>query len=278
MALRSPPCYNAPRVLRSAPYREASASRKPTQSVRTMDRLLENKAAVVTGSSRGLGQVIAEALCADGAKVLVVSRALERAAAVVQRIREAGGVAEACEADITDPTQADRVLRECVAKFGSLDILVNSAGCFLWKSFIEISLEEWRESLAINLSAAFYLTQGAARIMVDQARPGAVVNLSSIHASVPDAHVVAQCSSKAGLVGLTRSAAEALRAFDIRVNAVSPGAIESSSGDRRGESPRSKVTQADIASLVVYLASDLARSITGSVFDAFGSTRTLIRA
>jgi NAD(P)-dependent dehydrogenase (short-subunit alcohol dehydrogenase family) len=139
------------------------------------------------------------------------------------------------------------------------------------------TVKYWDQTLATNLSAPFFLTQAAARAMVGQGRGGAIVNIGSIHGSVGDPNVVAHCASKFGLVGLTRAAAEALREFDIRVNALAPGAIEPNSPGRRGESLAHKVTEADVATLVVYLASDLARSITGAVIDMFGSTRTVIK-
>jgi glucose 1-dehydrogenase/3-oxoacyl-[acyl-carrier protein] reductase len=158
-----------------------------------------------------------------------------------------------------------------------VDILVNCAGSFLWKPFLEMTGEEWQSVVDTNLSAAFHTTQSTARLLIDQERGGAIVNIASIHGSIADPNVVAQCASKAGLIGLTKATAEALRPFDIRVNAVSPGSIDPDSAHRRGESPRKRVTQADVASLVTYLVSDLSRSLTGVVIDAFGGTRTVIK-
>jgi len=242
-----------------------------------MNRLLESKVAVVTGSSRGLGLAVARALSADGAKVLVVSRSGAAARKAATGIEERSGVATFWVGDLTEATAADSVIAHAVSSFGGVDILVNSAGLFVWKPFMEFSLEDWRRVLDTNLTAAFLLIRSAARVMIDQGRGGSVVNITSVHGSVGDPNVVAQCASKSGLVGLTRAAAEALRPFDIRVNAVSPGSIDPDSADRSGESPNARVTQADIATLVVYLSSDLARSITGSVIEAFGSTRTQIK-
>jgi NAD(P)-dependent dehydrogenase (short-subunit alcohol dehydrogenase family) len=113
--------------------------------------------------------------------------------------------------------------------------------------------------------------------MIEQGRGGSIINITSIHGTVGDPNVVAHCASKFGLEGLTQASAEALREYDIRVNAIAPGAIEEDSGDRRGESPQRKVTQADVATLVVYLASDLGRSVTGATLQAFGSTRKVIK-
>jgi len=243
-----------------------------------MDRLLEDKVAIVTGGGRGLGLAISCALAADGAKVLVVSRSDDRGKAAVARIQERGGAAAVCPADITDPNAAAKIIAEAAARFGRLDLLVNNAGVFIWKKFLELTPEEWNRTIATNLSAPFHMTQAAARFLIDQGHGGCIINITSIHASVGDPNVAAQCASKFGLAGLTWAAAEAFREFDIRVNAIAPGNIEPDSPDKRGESPRRKVTQGDIATLVVFLASDLARSLTGVTLDAFGSTRAVIKA
>ncbi len=242
-----------------------------------MARLLENKVAVVAGGSRGLGLAIALALAVDGARVVVASRSRERAADAVAAIEGAGGVAAGWGGDLTRDEAADELVAHAVETYGAVDILVNSAGSFLWKSFMEFSVAEWREVLDINLTAVFCTIQSAARRMIDRGRGGAIVNIASIHGSVPDPSVVAQCASKAGVMALTRAAAEALRPFDIRVNAVSPGAIRPDSASVRGDSPRSQVTEADLAALVVYLSSDFARTITGSVIDVFGGTHAVIK-
>ncbi|HLU48466.1 MAG TPA: SDR family oxidoreductase, partial [Planctomycetota bacterium] len=158
-----------------------------------------------------------------------------------------------------------------------VDILVNAAGVFVWRKFLDVGAEEWHRTIDTNLSAPFFLTQEASRAMADQGRGGSIINITSIHGSIGDPHVVPHCAAKFGLVGLTKATAEALRAHHIRVNAIAPGAIEPDSASRRGETPNRKVTQADIATLVVYLASDLARTITGAVIDMYGSTHTVIR-
>jgi NAD(P)-dependent dehydrogenase (short-subunit alcohol dehydrogenase family) len=242
-----------------------------------MTKLLENKVALVSGSSQGLGLAIAAALGVDGARVVVVSRSEEKAEKAVAAVEAGGGVASAWVGDLRGEGAGEELVDHAVKTYGKVDILVNSAGCFLWKSFMELSLSEWREVLEVNLTSAFALTQSAARVMIDEGRGGSIVNIASIHASVADENVVAQCASKSGLLGLTRASAEALRPYDIRVNAISPGSIQSDSAQVRGESPRKQVTQADLAMLVVYLSSDFARTITGAAIDAFGSTRTLIK-
>jgi NAD(P)-dependent dehydrogenase (short-subunit alcohol dehydrogenase family) len=242
-----------------------------------MNRLLEEKVAIVTGGSQGLGLAISSALAIDGAKVLIVSRSEDKCKEAVSRVEEKGGVAAALAMDITVEGAAETIVREASGRFGKLDILVNNAGVLYWKKFLQLTADDWNRSLAVDLSAPFFLTQAAAKTMIDQGYGGSIINITSIHGSVGDPNVVAQCASKFGLSGLTRSTAEALREFDIRVNAIAPGNIEPASGSKRGGSPKDKITQSDIATLAVYLASDLARTLTGVTVDAHGNTRTIIK-
>lgn len=242
-----------------------------------MEKLLAGKRAIVTGSGQGLGSAIAGALAADGARLLVISRSAEKVEAVVQGIKRQGGEAFGVQEDLADPDAADRVIQAALDRFAGVDILVNNAGVFVWRKLLEFPREDWDRTIATNLSAPYFLIQAAGRVMARQGQGGAIVNVGSIHSRVAEAEVVAHCAAKFGLIGLTQAAAAALREHDVRVNAICPGSIEPESADRRGSSPREKVTQADIASLTVYLVSDLSRSITGSIIDAFGSTRIAIK-
>ncbi|MBN1441617.1 MAG: SDR family NAD(P)-dependent oxidoreductase [Planctomycetes bacterium] len=243
-----------------------------------MARLLEDRVAIVTGASQGLGAAIAAALAVDGGRVLLVARREKELGEVAESVRRAGGIAAIAPQDITAPDAAPRIVDACLGEYGGLDILINCAGAFVWQKFFDLSPDDWNRTVATNLTAPFFLMQEAARVMATQSRGGAIVNIASIHAEIGDPNVVPQCASKSALLGLTASAAEALREYNIRVNAISPGAIEPSSAARRGESTLEKVTQADIATLVVYLCSDLARTTTGSVIDMYGSTRRIIKA
>ncbi len=243
-----------------------------------MNRLLEEKVAIVTGGGQGLGLAIAQALATDGARVFIASRSVERCRSAVAAIEARGGVAAGLVADITAQDSAGKIVREAVSRFDKLDVLVNGAGVFVWRKLLELTLDDWTQTIATNLSAPFFLTQEAAKVMIDQGRGGSIINITSIHGQVGDPNVAAHCASKFGLEGLTRAAADALREFDIRVNAIAPGSIEPDSGEKRGESPRRKVTQGDVATLAAFLASDLTRSITGATFEAYGSTRTVIKA
>lgn len=240
-----------------------------------MYRLLENRVAVVTGAGRGLGAAIAAALTADGAKLLAADRE-EEVRKVAERVRGAGGASSVWVGDLRAEGSADSIVESAVRAFGAVDILVNAAEAFLWKPFFEMTQAEWREVLEVNLGASFSLSQSAARAMADQGRGGSIVNIASILGLYPEPSAAAVCATKAGLLALTKALAEALRPFDIRVNAIAPGLVAPDSAEVRGQSPRERVTEADVASLVVYLASDLARTITGSVIEVYGSTRVVV--
>jgi NAD(P)-dependent dehydrogenase (short-subunit alcohol dehydrogenase family) len=241
-------------------------------------KLLEDRAALVTGASRGLGLAVATALAVDGARVLLVARSEERLARAAASVREHGGLAFTAAADLSLPGAHAPLVETTLRELGGLDILVNCAGVFVWKTFLDLTEEDWRRTIETNLTATFLLSQAAARAMVEQGRGGAIINIASIHGLVGDPNVAAHCASKFGVVGLTRAMAESLREHDIRVNAVAPGSLAPDSAGRRGASPREKITHADVASLVVYLASDLSRSITGATVEAYGSTHTVIKA
>lgn len=242
-----------------------------------MTKLLEDKTALVTGGGGGLGLAICQALATDGARIVATGRDESKLANTVRQIREQGGLAEPISADLIDPDTPERLIRETVSHFGGLDILVNCAGVFVWKKFLDQSREDWDRTVATNLSAPFFMTQEAARVMIEQGRGGSILNIVSIHGKLGDGNTVSQCAAKSGLVGLTQATAEALREYNIRVNGLSPGMIAPDSASRRGASPQEAITQRDLATLTVLLVSDLARTITGTVVDAFGGTRGVIK-
>lgn len=242
-----------------------------------MTKLLENRTALVTGGSGGLGGAICQALASDGARIVAVGRDASKLENTLRRVREHGALAAAIPADVTEPGAPERLVTETVSRFGGIDILVNCAGVFIWKKFLDQTREDWDATVATNLSAPFFLTQHAARAMIEQGRGGSILNIVSIHGKMGDANTVSQCAAKAGLVGLTQATAEALREHNIRVNGLSPGMIAADSAARRGASPREAITQRDLATLTVFLVSDLAATITGTVIDAFGGTRGVIK-
>ena len=242
-----------------------------------MNQLLEDKIALVTGGGGGLGTAICLALAADGARIVAAGRDASKLDDTAGQVRGQGGLAATCPADITEVDTPGRLVTETLSHFGGIDILVNCAGVFVWKKFLDQTREDWETTMATNVGAPFFLTQEVARVMIEQGRGGAILNIVSIHGKLGDANLVSHCAAKFALVGLTQASAEALREYDIRVNGVSPGMIAADSASRRGTSLGEPVTQRDLATLAVFLVSDLARTITGTVVDAFGSTRAAIK-
>jgi len=248
-----------------------------------MTHRLQGHNAVITGGHRGLGLAVAKRFVAEGAGVLLVGRnrqKVDMAVADLLRVTPAASVF-GLPADVTDDGSPDKIIARGIDNFGAPpSLLVNCAGVFIWRAMLDVSSEDWQRTLATHLTAPFLMTQAFARALRDQApdaaASAAVVNIGSVHGPVGDGNAVPQCAAKAGLLGLTRSAAEALRPLGIRVNALNAGQIEPSTPDTISEGLDQKITQGDLASAVLYLASAESRGITGTVLDAYGITRPVI--
>jgi NAD(P)-dependent dehydrogenase (short-subunit alcohol dehydrogenase family) len=237
--------------------------------------VLAGRVAIVTGGSRGVGYAIAYAYINAGAKVIVASR---KAAAVADAVKQLDvirgpGNVTGVTVDVTSNSAAAELVAAAKNTYGRVDILVNCAGAFIYKPLLDLTAAEWELSLATNMTAPFVLTQELGRYFVAQQSGGCIINITSVHGSIADANGAAQSASKFGLEGLTKAAAEALRPFDVRVNAIAPGAIARDSATVMGQGPRGKVTQLDVANFAVYLASDVAKTITGATIELFGVTR-----
>lgn len=241
-----------------------------------MSGKLQGKVALITGGAGGLGLGISMAYGAAGAKVALVGRNAEKLAAGKAEVENAGGECVTIVADMSSAAGAAEAIAATEQSLGPIDVVVNSAGVFIWKKFLDLEPADWEGTLKSNLSAAFYTTQAFARAAAEKERQGAVINISSIHGVVGDGGVVPHCASKFGLLGLTEASAEALRPMGIRVNCISPGAIEPESADKTSETLKDKVTQGELASLAVFLASEESGNLTGTNLNAFGITRPVI--
>lgn len=241
-----------------------------------MTNMLTGKVAVVTGGGQSLGLAIATAFAAEGCNVLLVGRNPLTLQHALPQFAGLPGRAAVLRCDVTDLDASERIGAATDQHFGRWDALVNCAGTFVWKSLLDLSLEDWQSSLDTNLSAPFRLSQGLVRRLMATQQAGSIINIGSIHGLVGDANAVPQCASKFGLLGLTKALAEACREHNIRVNAINPGAIESDSPHRLSLTTDGRVTQADVAQLAVYLTSDQASFVTGAIVDAFGLTRPVI--
>ncbi len=233
------------------------------------------KIALVTGASRGIGRAVAERLAAGGAKVIVNYAANDEAArATAQTV---GG--ELAKFDVADSAACAKAIEDIVARHGRIDILVNNAGIAIDALAVRVKDDDWRRQLAVNLDGAFFLCRAAARPMMKQ-KGGAIVNLTSVVGEAGNPGQAAYAASKAGLIGLTKSLAQELASRAIRVNAVSPGFIETDMTARLPEAARAKLLDAvplgrlgsagEVAEAVAFLCSDRASYITGAVLKVNG--------
>lgn len=191
-----------------------------------MSKVLEGQVALVTGGSRGIGRSISLALAARGAKIVVICGANREAAEeTLKQIRELGSDGEVIAFDVSQSEAVDAALDQVKAKFGRLDILVNNAGISKDGLLIRFKDEDWKRTLGVNLDGAFFCTRAASKIMM-KARYGRIINISSVVGEMGNAGQAAYVSSKAGLIGLTKSVARELASRNITVNAVTQGFIE----------------------------------------------------
>ena len=236
-----------------------------------MSGRLEGKAALITGASRGQGAAEARLFAAEGAKVLLCDVLDEAGEATAHAIRGDGHTAQYLRLDVTDAADWQAAVGHAVREFGGLHILVNNAGIGLRKpSMLDISREEWQRVLDVNLTGPFLGTQAAAPALRDSGG-GAIVNIGSI-AGVTGHFATAYTAAKWGIRGLTKSAAMEFAPWNIRVNAVHPGIVDTpivAGSDDFKEAmewmtPLGRIAQPEeIAAAVLFLASDDAGFVTG---------------
>ena len=248
------------------------------------DKQFAGKVALVTGATSGIGQACANAFAAAGAKVACVGRKTESLRDVESSVLKAGSEALTIEADLSHDEEAKRVVGETIAAFGGIDVLVNAAGHLSNGTIENTSLESWDDMMNVNVRAVFQLMQQAVPSLIE--RRGNIVNVSSVTGLRAFPGVLAYCVSKAALDQLTRCAALELAAKGVRVNAVNPGVVVTQIHKRGGMNEEayaaflehSKTTHPlgrvgrpeEIASLVLYLASDQASWITGATYSIDG--------
>lgn len=238
------------------------------------------KVVLVTGGSRGIGRACAVAFGKKGAIVVLSYAGNEAAAAqTVERVQKAGGAAKALRFDVADPAACAQAVGSVVKEFGRLDCLVNNAGISVDGLLLRFKDEDWDRVLNTNLKGAFALCRAAARPMVKQ-KSGAIVNLTSVVGETGNAGQTAYAASKAGLIGLTKAVAKELASRNVRVNAVSPGFIDTDmTAELSAELKKTMLagvplgrlgSAEEVANAVVFLCGNDAAYITGEVLKVNG--------
>jgi len=241
---------------------------------------LEGRVAIVTGASGALGRAIATALAAEGAAVIVhYGSNRDAAEAVVDAIRGQGGRAQAVQADLSVPDQAQRLVEAATSAFGGVHVLVNNAGIARDTLVLRMKEEDWQTVINTNLSGAFYCTKAVLREFVRR-RGGRIINITSVAGQIGTAGQANYAAAKAGLIGLTKAVAREVASRGITVNAVAPGFIEAGmtvqlpADVMKGYIEQVPLGRAgkpeEVAAAVVFLASDDATYITGTVLNVDG--------
>ncbi len=242
--------------------------------------MFHDRTVLVTGASRGIGRSVALRFAEEGARLALVARTETELLQTADAVEQAGARAIAIPTDIRDRGGVQACVERAEAELGPIDVLVNNAGVFLWRPFLELSSEEWELVLETNLTGAANFCRAVLPGMMRRRR-GRIVNVSSIHGMRGEANLAAHSAAKFGLIGLTQSLAREFRSFNIAVNAVCPGTVENREDETgapsRTEPLAEKLWPRDVARTVLFLASDDAAAITGAALEVFGGTHLTIQ-
>jgi glucose 1-dehydrogenase len=238
---------------------------------------LEGKAALVTGSSQGIGEAVAVRLAEEGADVVVNYHTHpEGAEKAVEQIRSMGRNAVALRADLGQVLEIQGLIQQSVSALGRLDVLVNNAGVEKRAEFWDVTEADYDLVLNVNLKGVFFVTQAFVRHLMQTKRPGKVINMSSVHEELPFPHFAPYCMSKGGMRMMTRNLAIELAPHGITINSIAPGAIETPINTKLlqdptklrtllGNIPLNRLGQPqDVAGVAAFLASSDADYMTGT--------------
>lgn len=241
---------------------------------------LTGKTALITGAGRGIGRDIARKLSQMGANIVINDIAASTDAdAAAEELNQAGGNAVCLKGDVRNFEEIEKIMQNTLDKFGRIDILVNNAGITKDGLLMRMSESDWDDVLEINLKGAFHMIKAASRPMMKQ-KSGTIINVASIVGVMGNPGQANYVSSKAGLIGLTKTVAKELSSRGITCNAIAPGFIKSAMTDKLTDAVKQEYYKAiplgrfgeteDVANVVAFLASDLAKYITGQVIHIDG--------
>ncbi|MBN1611576.1 MAG: 3-oxoacyl-[acyl-carrier-protein] reductase [Polyangiaceae bacterium] len=240
---------------------------------------MDGKVAIVTGAAQGIGAAVGERLAGEGAALAALDINLEKAQETAERVRQAGGRAEAYQVDVANTEAVKNVVAQVIERFGRVDVLVNNAGVTRDGLLLTMTEQDWDLVIAVNLKSIFNFTKAVSRHMIKQ-KSGTIINVSSVVGLMGNAGQINYAASKAGVIGATKSSAKELAARNVRVNAVAPGYIQTAMTDKLTEKARQALIDyipakqlgqpADVANAVLFLASDLSSYVTGEVIRVDG--------
>jgi 3-oxoacyl-[acyl-carrier protein] reductase len=244
-------------------------------------KMIENKVAIVTGGSRGIGEAIALKFAENGAHVAFSYVSSDEKAKVLEEKLQSFGVkVKAYKSNAADFSDCEKMVNEVIKEFGTVDILVNNAGISKDNLLLRMTAEQWDEVIATNLKSVFNMTKQVIRSMM-KSRKGSIINMSSIIGMRGNAGQSSYAASKAGIIGFTKSIAAELGSRNIRCNAIAPGFVETDMTHylKEGEAaisflekiPLNKFGSADeIANVALFLAGDMSSYVTGQVISVCG--------
>ena len=244
-------------------------------------KLLQDKVALITGASRGIGKAIAQTFGEQGAKIAFTYRSsLEKAQAFEKELEEQGIEVKGFQSDAGSFEDSEQLIKDVVEEFGTIDVLVNNAGITRDTLILRMNEEQWDQVIETNLKSVFNLTKHVARTMMKQ-RSGSIINLTSIVGMIGQAGQANYAASKAGIIGFTKSIADELGSRGIRCNAIAPGFIETEmTAELPDDTQKSYLSSIpmnrfgqpeEVGNAALFLASDLSSYVSGQTLSVCGA-------